>query len=383
MEERYQASMILAAVGDAMGYKNGEWEFNFLGEVIHKEVEKLGGVDKLKIALPTFRVSDDTVLLLSTAESLIEVLPKKLSKDEFYSAMYKEFAFRYQRDFVNDMDGRAAGFGTGSAVHMLRPLRSDGWIIPFNNRGGGCGAAMRAMCIGLCYPNITDVECFENLIRISVESGRMTHNHPTGYLGSYATALFAAFSIIRLPVKRWGSTLVRSLPCVWRYVEQAGRDVEDNKKAWNYFTEKWTCYLEQRGIQDGTTEPVFPENYGIKERDAFYKSLSFSGWGGASGHDAPIIAYDSLLAAKDNWVKLCHHGMLHGGDNDSTGVIAGFCYGAMHGFKDVKKCNYQKVEKRDRLEKSAMELLKIAMTISQIPEEIPDSFDSVFDAAFK
>jgi hypothetical protein len=29
MEKRYEATMLLAAVGDAMGYKNGHWEFVF------------------------------------------------------------------------------------------------------------------------------------------------------------------------------------------------------------------------------------------------------------------------------------------------------------------------------------------------------------------
>ena len=56
--ERYQACMILHGVGDAMGYKNGEWEFNFSSEEIHKELEKLGGVESLHIdksfAMPFF-----------------------------------------------------------------------------------------------------------------------------------------------------------------------------------------------------------------------------------------------------------------------------------------------------------------------------------------
>ena len=30
----------------------------------------------------------------------------------------------------------------------------------------------------------------------------------------------------------------------------------------------------------------------MKERDKFYKSVSYGGTGGASGHDAPMIAYD-------------------------------------------------------------------------------------------
>jgi len=29
--ERYRATMVLAGVGDAMGYRNGAWEFTFDG----------------------------------------------------------------------------------------------------------------------------------------------------------------------------------------------------------------------------------------------------------------------------------------------------------------------------------------------------------------
>ena len=50
-------------------------------------------------------------------------------------------------------------------------------------------------------------------------------------------------------------------------------------------------YLEERGIVDGNTEPSFPESYDPAERDEKYYEWSFRGWGGASGHDAPMIAY--------------------------------------------------------------------------------------------
>ena len=47
LKDRYIACMVLSGVGDALGYKNGEWEFCHSGEIIHQEVKKRGGVGKL------------------------------------------------------------------------------------------------------------------------------------------------------------------------------------------------------------------------------------------------------------------------------------------------------------------------------------------------
>lgn len=47
--EKFRACMVLHAVGDAMGYKNGSWEFNYSGSDIHQQLESLGGLEKLEI----------------------------------------------------------------------------------------------------------------------------------------------------------------------------------------------------------------------------------------------------------------------------------------------------------------------------------------------
>ena len=94
--------------------------------------------------------------------------------------------------------------------------------------------------------------------------------------------------------------------------------------------------------------------WGVRERDAYYSSISWDGWGGASGrphknlpfpfacshpimrrwgcgwagHDAVIIAYDALLGAKSSWHELAYRGILHGGDNDTTGPLLFLLLGA-------------------------------------------------------
>ena len=44
--------------------------------------------------------------------------------------------------------------------------------------GSGFGAATKAMCVGMRY---WQPERLDTLVEVSVETGRMTHNHPTGW----------------------------------------------------------------------------------------------------------------------------------------------------------------------------------------------------------
>ena len=76
-ETIYKATMILHALGDTIGFKNGDWEFNYQNlkfnpvvtlELIFEFIS-LGGVNG--IDLKDWLVSDDTVLHMAIAKSLI------------------------------------------------------------------------------------------------------------------------------------------------------------------------------------------------------------------------------------------------------------------------------------------------------------------------
>lgn len=178
-----------------------------------------------------------------------------------------------------------------------------------------------------------------------------------GYLGSLASALLTSFAVQGRPVREWGAALLSTLPKAMSYIKKAGRDVEENEEHWSYFTDSWTAYLTTRGILHGNSNAVFPERYSVADRDAFYKSLSYrQGWAGASGHDAPMIAYDALLGAGASWEELCSRAMFHGGDSDSTGVIAGAWWGVLYGLDGVPVGNYKNLEYKKRIEKAAADL---------------------------
>jgi ADP-ribosylarginine hydrolase len=65
-------SFFSGAIGDAIGYKNGSWEFCRDGRFIHNELESLGGLENLCIDKTNWRVSDDTVMHIATAEALVD-----------------------------------------------------------------------------------------------------------------------------------------------------------------------------------------------------------------------------------------------------------------------------------------------------------------------
>ena len=71
------------------------------------------------------------------------------------------------------------------------------------------------------------------------------------------------------------------------------------------------------------------------------------------------MAYDSLLDAGQYWEKLVIYAMLHVGDSDTVGSIAGAWYGAIYGFGDVPKGNLEHLEYSDKLYKLGGKLYDI------------------------
>lgn len=106
-KQRIRDSVLLAAVGDAMGYNNGKWEFCTSGPLIWKQLcDQFGQVENLDIE--SFIVSDDTVMHKGTIWGLAQPnLKLKNDKCEAYDfvTLIKNILEGYVR-YWKEMPGR-------------------------------------------------------------------------------------------------------------------------------------------------------------------------------------------------------------------------------------------------------------------------------------
>lgn len=409
-KDHFRACFILSAVGDAIGYRRGNWEFCKSGRRIHNELLSMTencGVVGLRINTRNWIVSDDTVMHIATANGLLsshwqqnrstqtgnnpqeskENMEQNSDKEPLEASsedneqgqhpseaseqdtedtkdtkdadqetrqdfdkikLFQQIA-KFYYECRSDMSGRAPGACTMQNIHYLCS-NGYGWDkVPFNPRGGGCGAAMRTMCIGLRFWREED---FHHLLSVSIESGRMTHNNPIGFLGGYVSALFTSFAVRRVDVNEWGWRFIDTWPEILQYLRESERHVKENMEHIDYFRIQWDAYLLSRhiGVRLVNNAPQFPPDFDQPEtRDEFVNSVSYSGWGGSSGHDAPMIAYDALLLCGGDWCRFLEYGALHGGDNDSTGAIGGAWFGTLYGFHGVPDGHWENLEKKEQL----------------------------------
>ena len=93
------------------------------------------------------------------------------------------------------MGGRAPGKTCMKTLSIIDEEATNWNKIPYSQlKGGGCGASMRAACIGLFYAS--DVH---KLIAVAIETGRITHHNPVGYLGALISAYFTYLALQECP----------------------------------------------------------------------------------------------------------------------------------------------------------------------------------------
>lgn len=371
MENKYISCMVMHAIGDTIGFKNGKWEFMAGGfekanEKLYEFIE-LGGVNN--ISLKGWRVSDDTIMHMQTAASLIENYNSINTLGKIFK---KNFLDAYDQFIKEDIRTREPGKATMNALKLFKD-GADWQDIPYDINTGGSGASMRSLCIGLAYYGEKNRD---QLIQISIESGRMTNNSTSGYLGAFATALFASLAIEGKEITDWPFILYEMLKkndMVDRYMYITNRDVESYDRDKHIFIGKWYTYINSKF--DDKKKPIrrradrnvvergklYHLNYGFKKQrypNKKEEGMEEKTFIGSGGDDSIIIAYDALLDSGDNWEKLIVYAMLHMGDTDTTGSIAAGLYGILYGMENIPENYFKDLEYKKELTNLGKKLYK-------------------------
>ncbi|XP_072111320.1 uncharacterized protein [Mobula birostris] len=346
--EKYEAAMVLGALGNAIGYNNVTHQCSKAGLKL-TDSDLLAEIDTMKSF--QWRAPFDTLMHMATAEALASAWD---SIQEFCNQAAKRYLLvlhTYQNRHL-----QAASEG----AELRTKIYSSKGCTALKRKEPKFGAAARTMCVGMCY---SKAEQLNDLLQASIECGRMTHSYPAGFLGTFCTALFTSFAIQGKPIAQWGWRMMELMPTAEQYCERKMKHFSDYRENLFSFETKWQLYLQQRGIEkNGSDKAIFPKTYNIEERNKLFRRWHSESTGKDKGLETTLIAYDALLFAGTDWEKLCYSAMFHRGESAVTGAIAGSLYGILYGFDSVPISLYQNLEFRGHLELLGRQLYYIATT---------------------
>lgn len=380
LSEKFEASLMLASYLETVGFSNKKWEFNYsyvelytidkymavLNTLLHHYLI-LGGSSHINIK--KWDASDDTIMILATAEAIIDG-----GGEDNYINKYIDYY-----DLLNDSK-RASGLNTIKTIQLLK----KGYTLdklPIDVTMGGNGAAMRTGPIGLYWHD--DIE---KVISESIIASRITHNYFIGFLGGMVTAIFTSYAVNNINPLEWASKLIElyNKKIIHKYYPDT-HDIE----GLDYFFSYWKRYNEMRinkikykNVIDSfifaqdRTEFLFSFHPDPKIKDITLKNKKITdikiNWNrvASSGLDCCIYAYDCLLMSmqtpdsnvidKNNIIYSFETFMtlvaIHPGDNDTTAAIGGTWFGALNGYHEFNKDRIKELEFYEELKKVSNKL---------------------------
>lgn len=352
IKEKCQAGLVLHGLGDTIGFKNGEWEFNYHKQVnyaftleIVYEFIQLGGINQIN--LDGWIVSDDTILHMMIGEIVINHGNK--SANELIK-ITEDMLIKTARS--KQLDDRAPGNATIHAINEIESgLRMKQRL--YDSNQGGSGVSMRNPVIGMRFYGEKNRD---KLIEVALVTGLATHKGAIGFLGGIVSALFTAFGMEGVNLYEWGDKMLAIIKSdkvkkmAASYLEQSA--MSDFQNDYDIFVNKWTRYLNEKFNNGKPVENKAMRNLVYRMRyyhDMFgYYKSKFANPGGG-GDDSVIIAYDALIDAGDKWETLVFYSMLHMGDSDTTGCLAGCWYGVLYGFNNIPPNNLKYLEFKNKL----------------------------------
>jgi ADP-ribosylglycohydrolase len=362
--EKCNSIFLLHALGDTIGFKNSIWEFNYNVSVndvrstieIISEFISLGGITNIN--LEDWHISDDTLFNYEIAKFILDLNNDDINekhiiklKKEINKMIDNQIKLKIERGF---------GLMTINAIENWSDTKDERHTL-YNIYSGGNGCAMRTLPIGIRFHKDKDLN---KLIECSIITSKITHNSPIGFLGGLATAYFVKLAINNIPLNEWPYLLIELYDSneVKKYI---------NKNDDNIFFDYRNCIkIWKKVIEMFFSEDKKPlklkSSINLISRFKIFLDIDKTmtdneyGWAGGNGQTAVIMAYIALLDCEGNWEKLVYYAMLHGGDSDTVGAIAGGLFGAFYGMNNVSEHLLKHIEMKKEILEISEKIYKLS-----------------------
>jgi len=358
IKKKILASFLLGVIGDVIGFANGLNEFNnsnrfsqdnygdkfvqigaeYSNELIFNFISNGGCNGHPK---PEWTVSDDSIMLFANSKAIIKWFNEDKMQNIDTLINYIRLEYISLIKDKNELDKFERLYKGGlTTINYLKKLKSGDDYKTFNydEKAGGSGGTMRSMIFGTIFYKEEDKL---KLIESCIESVSLTHPNAIAFLGSVVVALFTSYAMRDINPNRWCFDMLDILESdiIDNYIKKNRESTfafyQRDKKI---FINKWKDYIEDK-FDD--YEYTYKKSMIMKypnQRSIYYNKFSARKkdiYPGAGGDDSVIIAYDCLMDSDGCWEKIVYYSMLHVGDSDTTGIIAGYLYGAYYGLDRV------------------------------------------------
>lgn len=353
MDKRYVAGLEILALGDTLGFKNGEWIFDFqtsgfdeaLSIEMLCEFMKLGGVNQIN--LKDWKLSSCSMFNIAIGNALLEYeisdgeMPLKQTK------MIKNYIIDIYNEILDDEAKRKTlRFMELTMENAIGKFEDDydARNELFNSKSKDHSCATYSMLFGMAFYREEDLE---SLIKTTITVNKFTHNNPHAFLGGVTSALFASFAIRDIEIDKWPELLIKILnsSVIKKYID---RENDDEYFAYRSYVNYWSRYIEMR-FKDGKIVRTRAHVNMLLRLHFFYinflkgEELEVLG---NTGYCSTIMSYDALLDSDGIWEKFIFYGILNPSESRAIGTIGGCLYGLKYGYGDIPQSQLKYIEKK-------------------------------------
>lgn len=358
METKYESAILLYTVSDIIGLKLSEltvgkdkFSPNTSLEMMYEFIA-LGGITSIN--MNNYYVSNNTMLLYGISKTLVDNDTLILGKND--EELINKIKINMTKIIENIYDDSKKDIDRALMLTTYENIFRDMRYVTYDPYTGGAGPATRSVGIGLAYYGEKNRD---KLIYIAIESAKLTHNSPIGFLGAASSALLTAFAVENLHLYEWVFELLKILKSdsISKYIDKSNKNIVDD---YNNYVGYWQKYIDLRFEDKKPIKSKAQINLIFRSRfhyDHFTKDTK--GYIiGDSGYSSVIMAYDSLIDAENKWEKLIIYSAVHWGSSNSVASLAGAWYGLLYGFHNVPNNNLIGIEFQNDLTLLAKNLYK-------------------------